>query len=68
MFNLKGILILTAFGIWVNLIIGISDNYESLKDVMFALGGNTLSIIVATYVLLVILGIFLEGEDTDSFS
>jgi len=68
MFNMKGILILVAFGVWVNLMMGISDNYESLKDALFSLGQNTLLVIIVTYVLLVILGIFLEGEDTDSFA
>ena len=68
MFNMKGILILLAFGVWVNLMIGISENYESLKDAVFALGSDTFFVIVATYVLLIILGIFVEGEDTDRFS
>ena len=68
MFNMKGILILLAFGIWVNLMIGISENYESLKDAILALGSNTLFVIIATYVLLIILGVFVEGEDTDRFS
>jgi len=68
MFNMKGILILTAFGIWVNLIIGISKNYESLKDAILALSGNTFFIVIVTYILLVILGIFVEGENTDSFT
>ena len=65
MFNMKGILILLAFGIWVNLMIGISENYESLKDAVFALGSDTFFVIVTTYVLMIILGIFVEGEDTD---
>ena len=68
MFNMKGILILVAFGVWVNLMIGIKENYDTLKDAIFALGENTLSVIIVTYVLLIVLGIFLEGEDTDRFS
>ena len=68
MFNMKGVLILAAFGIWVNLMIGISENYESLKDAMLALGGNTFFIVIITYILLVILGIFIEGESTDNFT
>jgi len=68
MFNMKGILILIAFGIWVNLVIGIKENYATLKDAVLALGGNTLFIITVTYILLVIVGIFIEGEDTDRFS
>ena len=68
MFNMKGFLILLAFGIWINLVIGISKNYESLKDAVLALGSNTLFVIIATYILMIILGIFVEGEDTDRFS
>ena len=68
MFNTKGILILIAFGVWVNLMIGIKENYTTLKDAVLALGENTLFIIIVTYILLVIVGIFLEGEDTDRFS
>ena len=68
MFNTKGILILVAFGVWVNLMIGIKENYDTFKDAIFALGENTLFVIIVTYVLLVILGIFLEGESTDRFS
>lgn len=67
MFNMKGILILAAFGIWVNLLIGIKENYQSLKDAILALSGNTFFMIISTYILLVVLGIFIECEDTDSF-
>ncbi|RRS31844.1 MAG: hypothetical protein P794_02930 [Epsilonproteobacteria bacterium (ex Lamellibrachia satsuma)] len=68
LFNMKGILILIAFGVWVNLTIDIKENFESFKDMIFSLGGNTLLIIIVTYVLFVILGIFVEGKDTDRFS
>lgn len=30
MFNIKGILILVAFGVWVNLMIGIKENFGTL--------------------------------------
>jgi len=68
MFNMKGILILLAFGVWVNLMIGISDNYDTLKDAIYALSGNTLLVIIVTYVILVIIGIFVETHDTDRFA
>lgn len=68
MFNMKGILILIAFGVWVNLMIGIKDHYETLKDAIYELSGNTLMVITVTYVLLVIIGIFVETKDTDRFS
>jgi len=63
--NLKGILILLAFGIWVNLIIGVKENLHSVEDAIYQLGGNTLFIIIITYVILVIVGIFFEAEQTD---
>ena len=65
LFNLKGILILLAFGIWVNLIIGVKENLQSVEDAIYQLGGNTLFIIIVTYVILVIVGIFFEAEQTD---
>ncbi|SFV90636.1 hypothetical protein MNB_SV-4-313 [hydrothermal vent metagenome] len=63
--NLKGILILLAFGIWVNLIIGVKENLHSVEDALYQLGGNTILIITVTYVVLVIVGIFFEAEQTD---
>ncbi|AKF24195.1 hypothetical protein YH65_01380 [Sulfurovum lithotrophicum] len=68
MFNMKGILILIAFGVWINLMMGIKENYETLKDAIYALSGNTLLVITVTYVILVIIGIFVETKDTDRFS
>ncbi len=63
--NLKGILILLAFGIWVNLIIGIVEHLPSVEEAIYRIGGNTLMIVVVTYVVLVIVGIFFEAEQTD---
>ncbi|WP_153015047.1 hypothetical protein [Sulfurovum riftiae] len=68
MFNMKGILILVAFGVWVNLMIGIKENFETLKEALMSFAGNTAMVITVTYVVFVILGIFLQGEDTDSFA
>jgi len=63
--NLKGILILLAFGIWVNLLIGVKEHLGSIEEALAAMGGNTLVIITVTYVIIVILGIFFEAEQTD---
>ncbi len=63
MFNLKGILILLAFGIWVNLIIEVKENIGSLSDFFMAYAGNTLLMIIIGYVALVILGLFFETAD-----
>jgi len=68
MFNMKGILILIAFGVWVNLMIGVKENYATLKDAIYALSGNTLLVITVTYIILVIIGIFVETHDTDRFA
>ncbi len=63
--NLKGVLILLAFGIWVNLLIEAKEHINSIKDMFSALGGNTLLIIVATYIIIVIVGLIFEAEETD---
>ncbi len=68
MLKMKAILILIAFGVWVNLMIGIKENFETLKEAFMSFAGNTAMVITLTYVVFVILGIFLQGEDTDSFA
>jgi len=70
LFNMKGILILVSFGVWVNLIIGIKEDFGSFKEMIssFSFAGNTLAVIIVTYILFVILGLFMEGESTDRFS
>jgi len=60
--NLKGILILLAFGIWVNLIIGVEEEIGSISDLFRVYGGNTLLMIIAGYIVLVIVGLFFEAE------
>ena len=63
MLNLKGILILLAFGIWVNLIIGVEEHIGSITDLVKAYGSNTLLMIIIAYVALVVLGLFFEAGD-----
>ena len=60
--NLKGVLILLAFGIWVNLIIGAEEEIGSISDLFRVYGGNTLLMIIAGYIVLVIVGLFFEAE------
>ena len=60
--NLKGILILLAFGIWVNLIIGVEEEIGSISDLFRVYGGNTLLMIITGYIVLVIVGLFFEAE------
>ena len=65
MLNLKSVLIIVAFGIWVNLMIAIKENLGSLKDMIIAYGSNTLFVIISTYIVLIIVGLFIEGEAAD---
>ena len=52
MFNMKGILILVAFGVWVNLMIGIKEHFGTLKEALMSFAGNTAMVITVTYILL----------------
>ncbi len=65
MLNLKGFLILIAFGVWVTLMMEIGENTDTLKNALMAYGSNTLFVVVLAYVALVILGLFLEGESAE---
>ena len=62
---MKGLLILVAFGIWVNLMMEIENNFDSIKDTIIAYGSNTLFVIIGAYVVLVIVGLFVEGESAE---
>ena len=62
---MKGISILVAFGIWVNLMMEIENNFDSIKDTIIAYGSNTLFVIIGAYVVLVIVGLFVEGESAE---
>ena len=63
LFNLKGILILLMFGIWVNLIIEVNEEVRSLEDFISTYGGNTLLMIIVGYIVLVTVGLFFEASD-----
>ena len=62
---MKGVLILLAFGIWVNLLIEAKEDIGSLEDAFSVLGSNTLLLIIGTYIVIVVLGLIFEGESTD---
>ena len=62
---MKGVLILLAFGIWVNLLIEAKEDIGSLEDAFSTLGSNTLMLIIGTYIVIVVLGLIFEGESTD---
>jgi len=63
--NLKGVLILLAFGIWVNLLMEAKEDIGSIEDAFSQLGSNTLLLIVGTYIVIVVVGLIFEGEETD---
>jgi TRAP-type C4-dicarboxylate transport system permease large subunit len=65
MLNLRGFLILISFGVWVTLMMEIKENFDTLKDAIMAYGSNTLLMIIVTYIILVILGLFIEGESAE---
>jgi TRAP-type C4-dicarboxylate transport system permease large subunit len=43
----------------------IKENFDTLKDAIMAYGSNTLLMIIVTYIILVILGLFIEGESAE---
>jgi len=65
MLNFKSTLILISFGIWVYVIMKVGEEINTLKDAFFAYGGKTVMIIVVSYLVLVIVGLFVEIESTD---
>ena len=63
MFNLKGFLILIAFGIWVYVMMNVEESFGSVKNALFSYGGSTLIIITTLYVLIILLEFFIDIED-----
>jgi uncharacterized protein HemY len=65
MLNFKGFVILISFGVWVTLMMEINESYDTLKETIMIYGSNTLFVIIAAYIVLVILGLFIEGESAE---
>lgn len=63
MLNLKGFLILSAFGIWVYIMMNMEEIYGSAKDTFLYYSGNTLFIIMVLYILIILLEFFLDIGD-----
>ena len=63
MLNFKGFLILSAFGIWVYVMMNIKEIYGSAKDTLLYYGGNTLFIIMVVYILIILVEFFLDIGD-----
>jgi hypothetical protein len=62
MLNLKGFLILIAFGIWVYVIMNSGESIQSTKEAIYSYGGNTLLIISVLYILIILLEFFIDIE------
>jgi len=63
--NVKGFLYLTAFAIWVFVIMETSDNITSINDAVFSYGGSTLVVIGVLYIILIVLEFLVDLEDID---
>lgn len=63
MLNFKGFLILSAFGIWVYVMMNMEELYGAAKDTYMYYAGNTLFIIMVLYILIILLELFLDIGD-----
>ena len=63
MLNFKGFLILSAFGIWVYVMMNMKEIYGSAKDTLLYYSGNTLFIIMVVYILIILVEFFLDIGD-----
>jgi len=63
MLNLKGMLYLIAFGIWVFIMMRIADTLHFSKEAILSYGGSTALIIFSVYILFLLLELFLDIED-----
>lgn len=66
MLNMKGFLILIAFGIWSYIILGLGESTKSAIDELIYYGGNTILVVTLLYVFLIVLELFIDTEDLDS--
>lgn len=65
MLNLKGMLYLTAFSVWIFVMMDISDTLEFTKEAILSYGSNTAVIIFIFYVIFLLLEFFVDVEDLD---
>lgn len=63
MLNLKGVLFLLAFGVWVYLLMNDSSVFLTLYDAVLFHGTNTLMIIVVLYIAILLLQFFISIDD-----
>lgn len=65
MLNLKGMLYLIAFGIWIFVMMNIADTLEFSKEALLSYGGGTAIIILILYMIFVLLEFVIDVEDLD---
>ena len=65
MLNLKGMLYLTAFAVWIFVMMNISDTLEFTKEAILSYSSNTAVIIFIFYVVFLLLEFFVDVEDLD---
>ncbi len=65
MLNLKGMLYLTAFAIWIFVMMNISETLNFTKDAIVSYGGSTAVIIFVMYIIFLLLELFVDIEDLD---
>ncbi len=63
LFNMKGILILLSFMVWVNLIFEVKEEIGSISDFLQIYAGNTVLMLIIGYTSVVILGLFFEAKE-----
>jgi len=63
LFNMKGILILLSFMVWVNLIFEVKEEIGSISDFLQTYAGNTALMLIIGYTSVVILGLFFEAKE-----
>ena len=64
MLNLKGFLILIAFGVWVYVMTN-KESFDSALEALFSYGQDTLIIITVVYILIILLQSFIGIEDAE---
>ena len=62
LFNMKGIVYLAAFAIWVIILMDLPEEISSVKDFISAYGSNILVIISFIYIAIVLLEFFVDIE------
>ena len=65
MLNLKGMLYLTAFTVWIFVIMDIADTLEFTKEAVLSYGGSTAVVIFIFYIIFLLLEFFVDVEDLD---